>query len=345
MIEISRYVLAAIVAQTHLWSWGTDWTGQIAVFVFYTLSGYLMTRVLNERYGFTMRGTAAFALNRVLRLWPAYLALMALALVALRFLPLQIFSFVIRTPRTPTEIITNLTVLGQVSFDYLDWLPMAKPLVTSWSLSIEVCCYLLLALYFARSPARLWLFATLGMIVMTVSTAWCAVSPNPGAYGPYCFQNRYGVVQAGFVPFAFGGLYYFRRTAIAGWLSRYRVLFIVCVLGTIAAIAASELISVTLSPFIGIPLTFMLLARAKDVPATPIQDFLGRASYHLFIAHMPAAAVLATGLRFPANTLVIYVATVLLALGLSAFLVPMERRINDVRRQIASAAFVSVSTT
>jgi peptidoglycan/LPS O-acetylase OafA/YrhL len=45
----------------------------VAVFAFYTLSGYLMTRVLNERYGFTAAGTAAFALNRVLRLWPVYL--------------------------------------------------------------------------------------------------------------------------------------------------------------------------------------------------------------------------------------------------------------------------------
>jgi hypothetical protein len=31
MIEISRYVLAAMVAQTHLWPQGADWTGQISV--------------------------------------------------------------------------------------------------------------------------------------------------------------------------------------------------------------------------------------------------------------------------------------------------------------------------
>ena len=54
MIEASRYVLAMIVAQTHLWPQGPDGPGQISVFAFYTLSGYLMTRVLNERYGFTI---------------------------------------------------------------------------------------------------------------------------------------------------------------------------------------------------------------------------------------------------------------------------------------------------
>ena len=53
---------------------------------------------------------------------------------------------------------------------------------------------------------------------------------------------------------------------------------------------------------------------------------------------MPVAAVLFNGLYLPPNTLLIYVATVLAALGLSGLLVPMERRINDVRRQLASAA-------
>jgi hypothetical protein len=63
MIEISRYILATMVAQTRLWPLGAAWTGNIAVFAFYTLSGYLMTRVLNERYGFSARGTVAFLLN------------------------------------------------------------------------------------------------------------------------------------------------------------------------------------------------------------------------------------------------------------------------------------------
>ena len=53
MIEITRFVLAAIVAQTHLASVHDQWLGQQAVFAFYALSGYLMTRVLNTRYGFS----------------------------------------------------------------------------------------------------------------------------------------------------------------------------------------------------------------------------------------------------------------------------------------------------
>jgi len=91
MIEVSRYILALVVTLTHLQPLGVGRPGSIAVFAFYTLSGYLMTRVLNERYGFTARGTAAFLLNRVLRLWPAYFAILGLTLIALWFLPLQNF--------------------------------------------------------------------------------------------------------------------------------------------------------------------------------------------------------------------------------------------------------------
>jgi peptidoglycan/LPS O-acetylase OafA/YrhL len=341
MIEISRYVLAALVAQTHLWPHGTDWTGQIAVFAFYTLSGYLMTRILNERYGFTRSGMAAFALNRVLRLWPAYLAIMALALVALHFLPLENFFFLIRTPTTVADVVTNVTIIGQVGFDFLQWLPLAKPLVTSWSLSIEICSYLLLSVYFARSPARLWGFAGLGVIAMTISTAWCLIGPDPAAYGPYCLQNRYGVVQAGFVPFALGGLYYFRRKAVAMQLVQHRLASVLSVAGAIAAIYSNNFLQATLAPFIGIPVMLILLSSvAARLPPTSFADFLGRASYHLFIAHMPVAAVLFTALHFPPNSLPIYVGTALIALAISSVLVPLERWINDVRQQIARGAMV-----
>jgi peptidoglycan/LPS O-acetylase OafA/YrhL len=338
VIEVVRYILAMAVVQTHLWDKGAVWTGQISVFAFYTLSGFLMTRVLNERYGFTPLGTAAFVLNRFLRLWPAYLLIMFMVLIALRFLPLSNFFSLIRTPHSMADITTNLIILGQVTFDFLQWLPLAKPLVTSWSLSIEVACYLLLAFFFARSPAHCWALFALGVVVMAVSTGWCAASANPGAYGPYCFQNRYGVVQAGFVPFAFGGLYHFHRKALSAWLVRNRRPLVILLGGAIAAMFAGEWLSATVGPFLGIPLMLMLLAGAQDARPTNAQEFFGRASYHLFIAHMPLAAVLVTAVHIHANSFGMYIATVVSALGLSTFLVPMERRINGFRKQIALMA-------
>jgi peptidoglycan/LPS O-acetylase OafA/YrhL len=335
MIEISRYILATMVAQTHLWPLGAAWTGNIAVFAFYTLSGYLMTRVLNERYGFTPRGTVAFLLNRVLRLWPAYLAILGLTLIALLFLPLSNFFFLIRMPTTLADIVTNLAILGQVTFDFKQWLPLAKPVVTSWSLSIELFSYLLLALYFARSSVRLWAFAMIGAVAMGFSTWHCAVSAEPAAYGPYCAQNRYGVLQAGFLPFAMGGLFYFHQDTLSVWIkANWRVLIVVLI-GAHAAMFLGDALSATIGPYLGIGVIICLLSVWPGGIASGAQDFFGRASYHLFLAHMPIAAVLVTGLGLRPDSVSVFCATMVVALALSLGLVPMERTINLFRERIS----------
>jgi peptidoglycan/LPS O-acetylase OafA/YrhL len=338
LIEICRYLLAALVAQTHLWPvGGVLWTGNIAVFAFYTLSGYLMTRVLNTRYGFTWRGTGAFALNRILRLWPAYLAILLAVVLADQVLPLSKFLAIIRTPSNPEEIVTNIIVIGQVTFDYVQWFPMAKPLVTSWSLSIEVCCYLLLALFFARSSARLWIFMLCGVLGVTASTAYCALSTDAAAYGPYCFQNRYGVIQAGFVPFAAGGLYYFHEKWLTNFIRKRFVVVLAALASAVAAMFGGAWLSATIGPYLGIPLTFILLAAAQDYRPTRTQDFVGRASYHLFIAHLPIAAILVTGFHARPYKLLTYLSVLVGALLVSAALVPLEWRINKLRFRISSS--------
>src|SRR5262249_47257206 len=157
--------------------------------------------------------------------------------------------------------ISNLTIIGQVGFDFLQASTWAKPLVTSWSLSIEICCYLLLAFYFARSPARLWGLIALGVVALALSTAWCAQSADPGAYGArYCFQNRYGVIEAGFIPFGFGGLYYFHREEFGRWFTRRRLFFIVSVVILAFLVNRSRPLMLTLGPFVGIPVMWAILA-------------------------------------------------------------------------------------
>jgi peptidoglycan/LPS O-acetylase OafA/YrhL len=336
MIEVTRYILAAIVAQTHLWPLGSSWPATIAVFAFYTLSGYLITRVLNERYGFSTRGMVAFLLNRVLRLWPAYFIILILTLIALWFLPLQNFFPLIRRPVTPMEIVSNIAVLGQVTFDFLQWSPLAKPTVTSWSLSIEVFCYLLLAVYFARTPARLWAFAAIGALAMGLSTWYCAVSPEPWRYGPYCFQNHYGVLQAGFIPFAMGGLFYFHSGSLCHRIKANWGKLIVLLLVAHAAMFLGDAVSTSIGPYLGIGVMFLLLSTWNGMPGNRAEDFFGRASYHLFIGHMPIAAVIVTGLNMTQGSLVVFLTAVIIALVLSVGLVPIEHYVNVMRQRIAN---------
>jgi peptidoglycan/LPS O-acetylase OafA/YrhL len=56
-----------------------------------------------------------------------------------------------------------LTIVGETTFDYRVH-PAAFPVLTSWSLSIELVSYLLLAIYFARSKYRLVALAALGSV-------------------------------------------------------------------------------------------------------------------------------------------------------------------------------------
>lgn len=66
-----RFILAVVVCCNHLSSIGG--LGRYAVFSFYILSGFLMTTILNERYGLTPGGIAKYAMNRILRIYPTYL--------------------------------------------------------------------------------------------------------------------------------------------------------------------------------------------------------------------------------------------------------------------------------
>ena len=338
MLEIIRYLLAVIVADTHLWPIGITWAGWQAVFAFYALSGYLMTRVLHERYGFGPRGTVAFLVNRILRLWPAYLVVVAGTGLALHFYPLQNFFFSLRAPHSLLEKVTTLTILGQVGVDFTYVVPQSRLAVTSWSLSIELFTYCLLAFYFARTPARLAALAALGAGGLLLSTGYCWWAPSP-YYGEYCFQNRYGVLQAGFIPFAAGGLAYLRGAALRQWLRRHWKWLIAAVLGGEALVASNTFTSVTAGPFLGVVVMIAILAwRGADQRPSLATDFIGRASYHLFIAHMSIAAILVVGFAAAPNTFAVFVLSLVIALLLSGILVPLEWRLNRVRGRISGRA-------
>jgi peptidoglycan/LPS O-acetylase OafA/YrhL len=336
MIEAPRYALALLVAWTHLWSSPIGWVGWQSVFAFYTLSGYLMTRVLQERCGFSLLGMRAFAINRVLRLYPAYLIVAGGTLLVTFVLPLQNYVPTTRMPRNLLEWITSVTVIGQVGFDFGWGVDHTKLATTSWSLSIELVCYALLAIYFAASSKRLIAFAILGLILCAASSAYCA-STGLDIYGPYCGQNRYGVLQAGFIPFAIGGLVYLHKDAVAAWVRRRAVyLTIVLVLCELASYF-SEFFRLVFSPFIGsvgIAAFIAVTTIKKDLRA----DFIGRASYHLFIAHMSVVSIIGIAGLTAFSGPVTFVVTTALCLLLSAALVPMERSIEITRRRIAAEA-------
>jgi peptidoglycan/LPS O-acetylase OafA/YrhL len=208
MIDVYRFILALCVVQGHLVGRGESapWLAWQAVFSFYVLSGFLMSLVLNQDYGFTASGLVRFAVNRWLRLFPSYYAVIGLtALYIASIGPLNQLNHELALPSTATAIFANLSIVTLAGFDFIPEMQRLSP--TTWSLAIEIFCYFLLAVYFAKSRERLLFMLMIGMAVAAVRLFIDFDQPQ------YGFQNHYSVLQAGLIPFALGGLAYFYRSA------------------------------------------------------------------------------------------------------------------------------------
>lgn len=81
-----RLFLALLVAVSHLWADMLAGPAAYAVWAFFVLSGYLMTHVLNTKYGFTARGLRSYAHNRFLRIFPGFWAACVLGALVLWWL-------------------------------------------------------------------------------------------------------------------------------------------------------------------------------------------------------------------------------------------------------------------
>jgi peptidoglycan/LPS O-acetylase OafA/YrhL len=208
MLDVYRFILALCVVQGHLAGWGKGAPGLSwqAVFSFYVLSGFLMSLVLNQDYGFTAGGLVRFAVNRWLRLFPVYYAVIGLTALYIAFIgPLTQLNGVMTLPSTGTAIFANLAIVTLTGFNFVPEMQRLSP--TTWSLAIEIFCYFLLAVYFAHSRSRLLFMLIVGVGVAAVQLFVDFDQPD------YGFQDHYGVLQAGLIPFALGGLAYFYRGA------------------------------------------------------------------------------------------------------------------------------------
>jgi peptidoglycan/LPS O-acetylase OafA/YrhL len=269
-----------------------------------------------------------------LRLWPAYLVVLGLTGVALRLLNVEGIYPLLHRPYDQWDALANIAVFGLVGFSWTHEAAMTVMVPNSWSLSIEMFWYILLALYFGKTQLRLWALALIGAIMLTLSTGECLTNTSFG-YGPYCFQSRYGVLEAGFIPFAMGGLLQFHITKLAAAFHRWRWQLVSGSIAATCVIAVVPAFRYTVGPFLGIAIVGCVVAYSVDRDrSTRVTDFFGRASYHLFIAQWVLAAMLVRTTSLTINSLTLCVATLILSLGLSGLLVPLEHRIERIRRNL-----------
>lgn len=186
--------------------------GPVAVQIFYVVSGFYMGLVLNERYDRPAL-TRVFYVNRLARIYPVYLAFLALYLAV--FVMLQastgtspLAPYLQGGVSTADKVLLgllNLTVVGQDAAFYLapaggHLVPSAAPfqqgghevfrfmaIPMAWSLALELYFYAV-APFIARRPVRQIAGVMVLSLLARIVTAYAGVSADPFSYRFFPFE-------------------------------------------------------------------------------------------------------------------------------------------------------------
>lgn len=192
-----RLGLAILVVLAHFGPWASHNSGLYAVFAFFMLSGYLMTLILHEKYGFSLAGLRNYARNRFLKIFPMYWVAVIYAAIVIAVLP---SASLLVSPKVdlPSDAWEWIRVL---SLGYI-WPDQGEPylLIPAWSLAVEVIYYALIPVL-ARTKR-----STLAWLMLSLCYAVWSIWTQPK------FSDFYFSAITATVPFSVGAaLYHFRH--------------------------------------------------------------------------------------------------------------------------------------
>jgi peptidoglycan/LPS O-acetylase OafA/YrhL len=295
-----RLYLAVCVFLWHCWI--TDYKhvvgAGVAVFCFFIISGFLISMTLMQNYPETSSGTLRFYLNRALRLFPSYLAVLFVCAVT--------YSLGVAPFRVPgindgfhmAQAIDQITVLPVVLWHNLslDLAPTSFTLMIGWyyMVGLEMIFYAL-APFFVRwkLPNLILLFVGCGILHFV-----------PPALGLPERPWQYEFFPSTSVFFVAGVLSY--RVYLAIKDTANRCVGWILLPGIIAYGALHESSSYTndLAPIVMylaltllIPFLFIASQRSR------VDKFLGDISYPFYIVHGLAAELVGGGIGRPTNIL------------------------------------------
>ena len=280
MLGTFRWSLSIIVTLSHLWFSPLPWweVGVAAVFGFFLISGYLMTSVINRTYSFTPGGVGRYALNRFLRVYPAYWFVLILAIPVVMLFAKDAYFMNPRLalPHTFSDWLPNILILG-----LLDG-PMRVLVPPAWSLDIELVFYVLMGLGLSRSRPVVLVWFLLSAIY-TVYMLLAGVE----------FAERYSTYAGASLPFSIGAMTYMYRDVFKRHL---------CLPLPVAATIFAIVVAVVRFHLLGNPMdagfylilccTFLLLISlnnfdSKSLPLVwrKFDKLLGDLAYPVFLCH------------------------------------------------------------
>ena len=153
--------------------------GFVGVDVFFVISGFLITGILAGDVAAGRFSILTFYERRVRRIFPALFAMLAVScLLALRLLlPHELEDFA-RSLTAAALFVSNLHFMGETG--YFVGAPGTKPLLHTWSLSVEEQFYIVFPVYLylmSRWAPRWLLPVTVTMLAL--SLIWCVLMTHP----------------------------------------------------------------------------------------------------------------------------------------------------------------------
>lgn len=302
-----RLILAVLVVLQHLHPVLFGHMGTFAVFAFYSLSGFLITRVVNERYGNGLDGLRRFSLNRFLRLYPTYYAVLAISTLAVLLAPqiAQEINSALRLPQSAYGVISQLSIFGLlwppalVQFDSgsLYWVRLVP---TAWSLNMELIFYFLIAVAFGRSRLLTILWWALG-----IGLYFWLFKIDDGKFS-------YFTLIGPSICFSWGAMIYYSgvykkvgRFSAIKYLASLAFLLYSAMFGTDIVFSNVKPLSPNAALLLSIPLSLvamLMILSSSESPGnvtiwTKIDNYVADLSYPLFLCHWPVA-VLVSALIF-----------------------------------------------
>ena len=202
MFGTYRTLLALVVVYVHFVD-STALPGHYAVFGFFTLSGYLMTLIMNRNYGYGVKGIALYGVNRALRIYPMYWLTCVIAVAILMLIgsdfsgPYSEFSM----PQTWRQWLTNILLYVKIT---------TRPTLVqpAWTLTVELFYYLCIGLGLSRNRriTAVWL-----ILAVLYTGYMVAVGAS--------FTHRFFSIGAAALPFALGASLYHWRDELSRWLA------------------------------------------------------------------------------------------------------------------------------
>jgi peptidoglycan/LPS O-acetylase OafA/YrhL len=251
-----------------------DGPAAYAVWGFFVLSGYLMTLVLTTRYGLTANGIGRFARNRLLRIYPSFLAVGVMGIATILALGRIGIDPAGLNPQflLPQGVVEWISNLGMVPFAPVRGLPVP----VAAALFVEVWAYALMPL-FASSRAA----AILGLAV--------AVGANlQYGFGMPSFDARYCGFATGLMPFAVGAVACHFRAGLRRFAAPTVSVLVWC------AHALTWLGDVywpwTYGLWVSVPLSAWVVLSLIEAQPGRLDRFAGDLSYPVYLLHTTIGA-------------------------------------------------------